>query len=107
MVPRIGGRRPYRLYLAEWLAYKELTQDQIANRMDCSPGTVSKLFSGKMEPTAGWLARIAYALGPEVEVEHLFRDPRRPSPADLLRNVPEGEQERIIRAIRALTGTDD
>lgn len=107
MVTRIGGRRPYRIYLAEWIEAKGLTQDQIAARMDCSPGTVSKLVGGKMSQTPEWLARFAYALGPDVEVRDLFHHPATPSPEDLLRNVPDGERDKIIRAIRTLTGTDN
>lgn len=107
MVTRIGGRRPYRIYLAEWIESKGLTQDQMAARMDCSPGTVSKLVGNKMARTPEWLARFAYALGPDVEVHDLFRDPDRPSPGDLLRGMPDDEQDKIIRAIRALTGTDN
>ena len=107
MVARIGASRPYRLFLAEWLEEKGLTQDQLAGRMECSPGTVSKLFSGEMKQTTEWLARIAYALGDEVEVRDLFRHPKTPTQDDLLRNVPEDERDRIVRAIRALTGTDN
>lgn len=107
MITRIGPRRPYRLYLAEWIEAKGLTQDQIADRMDCSPGTVSKLVTGKMKQTPEWLAAIAYALGPDVEVQDLFRHPASPSQDDLLRGVPEHERDRIIRVIRTLTGTDN
>ena len=98
--------RPYRLFLAEWLEAKGLTQDQLAGRMVCSPGTVSKLFSGEMKQTTEWLARIAHALGPDVEVRDLFTHPREASEEDLLRGIPDDERDRIIRAIRTLTGKD-
>lgn len=107
MQDRIGRRRPYRLFIAEWIESKHLTQDQVAERIGCSAGTISKLISGQMKQTPQWLAAIAYALGDEVEVPDLFRHPDRPTQEDLLRNVPESEQARIVRAIKALTGTDN
>jgi transcriptional regulator with XRE-family HTH domain len=107
MITRIGGRRPYRLYLAEWIESKGLTQDQMAERMDCSPGTISKLVTGKMKQTPEWLAAIAYALGPDVEVDDLFRHPGAPTQDDLLRGLNDQDRDRIIRVIRTLTGTDN
>lgn len=105
MVTRIYPRRPPKLYISEWISYRGLNQEQVADRMDCAPGTMSKLVKGHMKATVEWLARIADAL--DIEVQDLFHDPRKPTQQDLLRDVPAAEQERIIKAIRALTGTDN
>lgn len=107
MIERIGRKRPYRLYLREWADSRGLSGDDLAGRMDCTPGTVSKLINGKMKQTPEWLARFADALGTDVEITDLFRHPDAPTQQDLLRGLPQAEQDRIIRAIRALTGTDN
>lgn len=105
MVTRIYPRRPPKLYISEWIASRGLDQEQVAERMECAPGTLSKIVNGRMKATVEWLARIAEAL--DIEVQDLFHDPARPTQEDLLRDVPAADQERIIRAIRALTGTDN
>lgn len=108
MVTRIGKRRPFQLFIKEWIEHKTLDQDQVAARIGCSPGTLSKLISGKMRRTDEWLAAIAYALGDDVDVTDLFRHPKTPRPEDLLKGLPEDERERVIRMINAYksTGTD-
>jgi plasmid maintenance system antidote protein VapI len=82
MAKQTSPKRPYRLYLEEWIAFKSLNQDVMAERMNCSPGTVSKLIAGKMKQNLEWLARFAHALGPDVEVTDLFRHPERPADFD-------------------------
>jgi transcriptional regulator with XRE-family HTH domain len=104
MVTRIGPRRPFRLYIREWIEHKELEQKQVAERMGCEPGTLSKLISGKMRRTDEWLAAIAYAL--DIDVERLFQDPNLPTQEDLLRGLPEEKRKEVTRVIRVLTGTD-
>lgn len=103
MVTRIGPKRPFQLFIKEWIEFKQLDQQRVAERMGCEPGTLSKLISGKMRRTDEWLAAIAYAL--DIDVVDLFRDPERPSPADLLRDISPEDQERVVRVIRAMTGT--
>lgn len=42
-IPRIGRKRPLRLFITEWMKAKGLTQMDIANRLDInSTGTISK-----------------------------------------------------------------
>lgn len=101
MTPRIGPKRPYRLYIREWIKEKNLTQKQVAERMECEEGTLSKLINGKMGRTDDWLASIAHAL--DIDVEHLFRDPKRPTQQDLLDGVSDEKRDEIIRVIRAMT----
>jgi transcriptional regulator with XRE-family HTH domain len=112
MIERIGPRKPTRLYIREWMQKKEPTLDneRLAERMECSPGTVSKLLNGHMKMTTEWLEAFAAALN--VEVPQLFHDPNRPTIDELLRGLPEGEEQRIIRYVEFLvdeakkTGTD-
>ncbi|WP_410052672.1 helix-turn-helix domain-containing protein, partial [Bradyrhizobium sp. SZCCHNR1064] len=41
MPPRIGPRKPVRLFLAEWREKRGLTQQQLADRLETSDVTVS------------------------------------------------------------------
>jgi hypothetical protein len=58
MIDRIGSKRPSRLYIREWIKKRSLDQKRIAERMNCEPGTVSKLLNGSMEMTTKWLGAI-------------------------------------------------
>lgn len=92
---RIGPRRPFRHYIEEWMRKRNLTQLDVAARMECSTGTVSKLISGKMALSSKWMAGLAEAL--EIEVRQLFEDPSRPTQNDLLEGLPPAKREQIIR----------
>ena len=105
MVDRIGPKRPFRIFAHEWIAQSNLGRARIADRMTCSTGTLSKLLNGRMSWKEKYLAGLAYALG--IEVGDLFRDPARPSADELMRDVPVEDHERVIKALRALTGTDN
>lgn len=103
MIDRIGKQRPYRLYLREWMEFKHKEARQIADLLDRSEGTISKLLSGKMKVTTEYLAEFAYALG--VEVDDLFRDPQRPTQDELLRNASKDELRQALQLIRSVKGT--
>lgn len=100
MVKRIGPKKPFRHYISEWMERKKLSQVEVAGRMECEPGTVSKLLSGKMRLSDVWLAGFAHAL--DVEIPDLFRDPNRPTQDDLLRGVSDSQRAQIISVIEAL-----
>lgn len=105
---RIGRKHPTRLYIREWMARETptLTQKRLAERMECEPGTVSKLLSGQMEMTTSWLANFADAL--DLSVPDLFRDPTAPSPSELLKMATPEELRQAIRLVQlAKTGTDN
>lgn len=81
-----------RVYLKEWREYLGLTQEQVADRIDTTKGTVSRMEINSREPNLGYLAAFAEAI--DREVAELFRDPQRPSQEDLLRNAsPEQARE--------------
>lgn len=105
MVERIGPRRPFQLFIKEWIERKGLDQKRVAERIGCEPGTLSKLISGRMRRTDEWLAAIAYAL--DIEVSDLFRDPKQPTPDDLLRGLTDDQRKTVVQMIKGLTGTDN
>jgi transcriptional regulator with XRE-family HTH domain len=74
MPPRIGSRRPTRLFLAEWRLAKGLTQEQLADRLGTSHVTVSRWETGKRQPNLNAQEAIAEAMG--IEAVDLRRHPR-------------------------------
>ena len=100
MTTRIGPIKPPRALIREWINESGLDQQVIADRMGCTPGTLSKLINGGMKRTDEWLARITHAL--DIKFLDIYRDPKRPEPEDLLRDVPDKKREAIIEVIKIL-----
>ncbi len=100
MPPRIGSRRPVKLYLAEWRESRQLTQQQLADRLDTTDVTISRWETGKRRPDDQAKGDIAWVLG--IEVVDLYRHPDRPSADALLRDQPQEIQEQAFRVIAAM-----
>jgi transcriptional regulator with XRE-family HTH domain len=99
-VPKIGGKRPPRLYLREWMAKRQMTQMDIANRLDVkSTGTISKKLAKPNQMSLEWLAAFAYAL--DVEVKRLYEHPDRPTQEELLAGLDEPKRLMIVEMIKA------
>lgn len=96
---RIGSKHPSRLFIREWMDRENptLTQKRLAERMNCEPGTVSKLLNGQMEMTTNWLANFADAL--DLAVPDLFRDPKAPTRDELLRGYSNEELTSALQLI--------
>ena len=100
---RIGPKHPFRMFIREWMEYRHIDNERLSERMDCSPGTVSKLLNGGMKMTTEWLTGFANAL--DVAVPDLYRDPNQPSAEDLLRNATPEQRAQVISVISALLKT--
>lgn len=100
MSPRIGPKRPHRLFLAEWREHRGLSQDALGGRLGVTHVTISRWETGKRRPDLNAQAAIAEAL--DLEPIDLFRHPDRPSADALLRDQPAGVQEQAIRLIQAI-----
>lgn len=98
MIQRIGRKRPTRVYLREWMEELDVDGERMAERMDCSPGTVSKLLNGKMKLTIEWLSRFADAL--DRPLPDLFRDPKAPTRDELLAAGTPEELRKAIELVR-------
>jgi transcriptional regulator with XRE-family HTH domain len=103
MIDKIGRTKPPRHYISEWIAYRGLDQNRVAERMECEPGTLSKLINGKMRIDLSWLARIAAAL--DVEPGALFHDPNRPTADELLKSLNPTDRARAFSFIEGLKRT--
>ena len=85
-----------------------LDRKRLAERMEVSPGTITKKLADPSKIDALWMQHFADGLGLE-DVTDLFRDPRAPTPDDLLRGLsPEQRREVADYAdyVRQRTGTD-
>lgn len=100
MPPRIGPRKAFRLFLAEWRESKGLTQQQLGERLGTSDVTVSRWETRQRQPNDDARAAIAEALG--IEPVDLFRHPAAPSADALLRDQPAEVVEQAIKLIQAI-----
>lgn len=75
MVSRIAPKNPdlLRLYLRQWREYAHLTQEELADAVSTTKGTVSRMETGSREPNLGYLAAFAEATG--CHPADLFRRP--------------------------------
>jgi transcriptional regulator with XRE-family HTH domain len=102
MPPRIGPRKPQRLFLAEWRESRGLTQEQLAGRLRTTHVTISRWETGKRKPDNDALQAIAEALDDRMDWRDLYRDPHRPSANDLLRDQPPEVIEQALKLIQAI-----
>lgn len=100
-VPRIGPRRPRRIYLAEWReARGDLSQERLANRLGVTDVTVSRWENGRVEVSRPVMEAIAEAL--DIDVTDLYRHPDAPSADALLRGQPPEIIDQALKLIKAI-----
>lgn len=107
---RIRRRQPYRAHIREWREHFKLSQEQLAARIGCSVGTISKKEKHPERVDGEWGQIIAEAL--DIEPSRLWRPPpppiERQSPKDKLRlaveDVPEDRAEEAARILGVITG---
>lgn len=95
MIARIQARRPARIFLREWRLHRNLTQEQLSERVGTDKGTLSKWENGKRAMNTDILSELALAL--QCEPFDLYRDPARPTPSDLLRDLSSDGLAEVAR----------
>lgn len=94
-----------RHYVREWRKFRDLSQEQLAERIGKTHGAISQLERGLTDYTQGMLEALAYALSCE-PADLLQRDPMLDSSiADLdklLRTASLAEQQRALRVVKEL-----
>lgn len=102
---RIGRRRPIRLFLAEWMAYRGLSDERLAGRIGVERETVNRWRNHPQRLTLPRIEQICDAL--DCEPQDLWRHPNQPSADELLRDAPEDLQMKAVEMIGILirTGT--
>jgi transcriptional regulator with XRE-family HTH domain len=103
MVVRIGPRSGKRIpiFFREWRERKQLTQEQLADRLGTTKATVSRMENSESQYNRGYLEALAEALDID-DPAKLLHHPDRPSPDDLLRNATPEQRARAISVIEAL-----
>jgi len=100
MVTRIGPKTPRRNFLAKWRQKRELTQEQLADRVGTYKAQISNWEGGKRSLSFDVQTALAEAL--DIEPQDLFRDPDRPSADELLRNASPQVLNEAIEIIKVL-----
>jgi transcriptional regulator with XRE-family HTH domain len=92
-----------KLYIRRWMEKRGLSQERLAERLDCKQATVSRLLSGKMQMTLEWMVAIALALN--IEVRALYEDPDAEDAAAIFSKLPEDKRQQAIEFLKFLTET--
>jgi transcriptional regulator with XRE-family HTH domain len=96
-------------YLRAWRLFREMTQEELAEKVGTNANVIGYLESGERGLSAKWLRRLAPALNttPGNLLEH---DPET-LPTDIIdiwAHIPERERERARRILETFkTGTND
>lgn len=102
------ARRPAKVYLKEWLEYRDMTAERLADRLDVSKGTISKLMNGKQRYNQDWLEMLAFSLN--CDVPDLYRPPEAPTANELLARMTPEAKETALKVLVDLanyrTGTN-
>jgi transcriptional regulator with XRE-family HTH domain len=105
MAPVAKPRRKLgRTFLKEWREYRQLTQEQAAERLNISRTLLSKIENSKSPYTQGLLEAAAEAYRCDA-ADLIMRDPKSPvwSIYDTLRALPKEQQvhvEEIVKTFR-------
>lgn len=99
---KIGPKKPVRKYIAEHRLAKNLTQKQLAGRLGCDVMTVSRWEAPNARVDMDTLQAIAEALDGMMEGEDLLHHPDEPGPNQLLRELPVGDREYVIKTMKGL-----
>ena len=85
--------RPH-LFLRDWREHRGLTQQQLADRLDTTAATVSRIESGKRDYTGDFLWACAHALNCHAS-DLLSRPPQKPSLDALTRGASDKVLEKL------------
>lgn len=110
--PRIGPRRPRRIFLEEWRKARGLSQKALGERFDPAVSNVTvgrweRAARGERGDDASQMnddVRAAVAEALDIEVEDLYRHPDQPSADALLRNADEPTRDAAFKMLEGLVG---
>lgn len=94
-------RKLHRTFLREWREYRQLTQEQAADRLNISRTLLSKIENAKSPYSQGFMEAAAEAYQCEVP-DLIMRDPSSAvwSIYDTLRSLPKEDQEQVERIVQ-------
>lgn len=89
-----------RLFLKEWRKHRQLTQEQLADRLDVDRTIISKVERGKLQYSQGFLEAAAEALMCE-PADLIVRDPTTVEGIwTIWDTIPEHERERALTILK-------
>lgn len=94
MVTRIGGGRRPHLYIKEWMEHRNLSDRQLADRMEVARETIWRWHNEQHRLRPEKIAAIAAAL--DLQPEDLYRPPERPSLDAMIKDAPKDVQDMVI-----------
>jgi transcriptional regulator with XRE-family HTH domain len=104
MPAKIGPRKAFVHFIAAHREAKNLTQEDLANRLGCDVMTVSRWENYKTRIDFPILAAVAEALyGDMAEAEDMLHHPDEPTPNQLLRQLPKDDQKYFIKQLKNAT----
>lgn len=111
MVARIGlrGARPVRTYFREWREWKGWTQQELADRLETTAATVSRIEKGDRDWSKGYLEAFAFVMGCPDPTDPIRRPPGAAITLDdMLKNASPELQRQALSVVEALlkTGTE-
>ena len=89
------------IYLREWREFRLLTQQQLADRLDTTAATISRIESGKRDYTGAFLLAAAYVLNCNPG-DLISRPPTEPSLDAALRAAPAPIRAQITAVVETL-----
>lgn len=105
VVPRLKGLNPPRQFIRQWRKFRNLTQEQLAERIEMSPGNLSNIETDKQPVDIRQLAALAYALRCEV-VDLLIRNPLEPESIwTLWERAKPAERQQIVELAKVVLRT--
>jgi transcriptional regulator with XRE-family HTH domain len=111
MVVRIGlkGAKPVKTYFREWRDWKGWSQEELADRMETTTATISRVESGDRDWGKGFLEAFSYVVGCPNISDPITRPPGAPITLDdMLRDATPEQRRQAFVVVEALlrTGTD-
>tara|TARA_R110002110_G_scaffold37601_6_gene124058 strand:+ start:2271 stop:2609 length:339 start_codon:yes stop_codon:yes gene_type:complete len=105
MVTRIGLRsaRPVRTYFREWREWKGWTQQELADRLETTAATVSRIEKGGRDWSKGYLESFAYVIGCPEPTDPIRRPPGASVTLDdMLKDATPEVRRQAISVVEAL-----
>lgn len=100
-------KRRRKTYIAEWRDHRGLTQQQLADRLNSSKASISRIENGEQPYTQDFLEACADALQTDV-ASLLMRNPKDPDAPwsiwDTLKPVERKQANEVIRALKRASG---
>ena len=99
--PKRAPTRP--IFVRQWREARGITQEQLAELIDASTATISRIESGKQNLTMSAIDAIAEALNVE-PLDLMYRDPNNQVDTIFaeIKGATAEQQEQISRVVRAL-----